>query len=262
MIDYFRAVKLSEKFGVPIETIEKDFLIEFMLHYIADNNYLCSELIFRGGTALKKIYFPDYRFSEDLDFVIKSRNGLKKVKCKITELIQEANKFPVELDINKSSEYKKDRIQIFLNYNLIDEIKAVKLLKMDFNADTLIPAYKVRPVMFTYDEINGTRGIKTYNPESFACDKIGRILDVVNEPRDIYDLWYLLKQEKISTEKVNVEYKLKYSYKIIKVNLIEQITRDVYRMNWENRLKHQVRNLPDYDKVIDDLKGIISSSFV
>lgn len=27
-------------------------------------------MIFKGGTALKKVYFEDYRFSEDLDFTL------------------------------------------------------------------------------------------------------------------------------------------------------------------------------------------------
>jgi len=31
---------------------------------------LRDRLFFKGGTALKKCYFPDYRFSEDLDFTL------------------------------------------------------------------------------------------------------------------------------------------------------------------------------------------------
>jgi len=38
--------------------------------YFSKYNFLCENLVFRGGTALKKIYFPEFRFSEDLDFVV------------------------------------------------------------------------------------------------------------------------------------------------------------------------------------------------
>ena len=31
---------------------------------------LRDKLAFKGGTALKRAYYPDYRFSEDLDFTL------------------------------------------------------------------------------------------------------------------------------------------------------------------------------------------------
>jgi uncharacterized protein len=34
------------------------------------DSLLRSLLAFKGGTAIKKIYFPDYRYSEDLDFTL------------------------------------------------------------------------------------------------------------------------------------------------------------------------------------------------
>ena len=48
--------------------IEKDYALSYILVGIAKQSELAQSLIFKGGTALKKIYFGDYRFSEDLDF--------------------------------------------------------------------------------------------------------------------------------------------------------------------------------------------------
>ena len=39
---------------------------------------LGSEWVFKGGTCLKKCYFETYRFSEDLDFTIKSPDHLEE----------------------------------------------------------------------------------------------------------------------------------------------------------------------------------------
>src|SRR5690242_3585653 len=40
-------------------------------YYMASKNELLSKiLVFKGGTVLKKTYFEDYRFSEDLDFTL------------------------------------------------------------------------------------------------------------------------------------------------------------------------------------------------
>ncbi|GAI08967.1 unnamed protein product [marine sediment metagenome] len=52
---------------IPIKTLEKDYVLSWILIGIAKSK-ICDMLSFKGGTALKKFYFPDYRFSEDLDF--------------------------------------------------------------------------------------------------------------------------------------------------------------------------------------------------
>jgi len=59
--------RVAGRFGVPPEVIEKDYLLSYLLAGIAAVPDLAG-LRFKGGTALKKMYFGDYRFSEDLDF--------------------------------------------------------------------------------------------------------------------------------------------------------------------------------------------------
>ena len=48
--------------------IEQDYVLSWVLYGIAYTPELQSTLAFKGGTALKKMYFGDYRFSQDLDF--------------------------------------------------------------------------------------------------------------------------------------------------------------------------------------------------
>jgi len=74
MIDFFQAQRLSLKYSVSPEIIEKDYFIELILFYFSQDTFLHDNIVFRGGTALKKIYFPEYRFSEDLDFVISKKD--------------------------------------------------------------------------------------------------------------------------------------------------------------------------------------------
>ena len=58
----------ARRLGVGVEVILKDYAIGHVLGAIAAEPRLAGTLIFKGGTALKKLYFGDYRFSEDLDF--------------------------------------------------------------------------------------------------------------------------------------------------------------------------------------------------
>ena len=53
---------------MPWEALERDYLLSWVLAGISRTEDLRKTLVFKGGTALKKCYFGDYRFSEDLDF--------------------------------------------------------------------------------------------------------------------------------------------------------------------------------------------------
>lgn len=49
------------------DVLERDYCLAWFLWGLAESA-LKPILAFKGGTALKRCYFGDYRFSEDLDF--------------------------------------------------------------------------------------------------------------------------------------------------------------------------------------------------
>jgi predicted nucleotidyltransferase component of viral defense system len=51
---------------VPPDTVDKDYVLGHFLSVFA--SHYQNELIFKGGTCLRKCYIEGYRFSEDLDF--------------------------------------------------------------------------------------------------------------------------------------------------------------------------------------------------
>ena len=56
--------------GVRDLQIEKDYVLSWVLRGIALHARLSAIMVFKGGTVLKKVYFENYRFSEDLDFTL------------------------------------------------------------------------------------------------------------------------------------------------------------------------------------------------
>jgi len=257
MISYTQIQKLSSMEGVPEEIIEKDYLIELILYYLSKDKYLKERFIFRGGTALKKIYFKDYRFSEDLDFLVQFAEKLKEIENKLNNLLEKINSdFPFQLGIGENSKREKDRNQIFITYNIVEEIRIIKELKVDIIKDNSIPTSRDKKILFTHQDFKENRFLRTYVLESIASDKIGRILDVINEPRDIYDLWYLLKHD-IDAKSIEKEFKNKYGYNIVVSNLLKEIYKEEYRRTWHTRLEKQIRNLPAYDKVANELEYLI-----
>jgi predicted nucleotidyltransferase component of viral defense system len=86
--------------------IEKDYVLSWLLWGIAQSTLLYENLIFKGGTVLKKAYFEDYRFSEDLDFTLINSaladDQIMEAFRQILELVSEESGMPFNIsEINK-----------------------------------------------------------------------------------------------------------------------------------------------------------------
>src|SRR5690554_5721918 len=98
--------------------IEKDYILSWILFGIANNDLLSTVLVFKGGTVLKKTYFQDYRFSEDLDFT------LLEEKTTNEELFQEFEKVyafvkeeaNITLQFGESNTHSSGSLAFYVNY--------------------------------------------------------------------------------------------------------------------------------------------------
>lgn len=52
------------------QQVEKDYVLSWIMKGVSQHDSLSKMIVFKGGTVLKKIYFEDYRYSEDLDFTL------------------------------------------------------------------------------------------------------------------------------------------------------------------------------------------------
>lgn len=64
----------SVEWKVPPDTVDKDWVLGHFLSAFYSIDEHKEKLVFKGGTALRKCYFPNYRFSEDLDFTSLTTN--------------------------------------------------------------------------------------------------------------------------------------------------------------------------------------------
>lgn len=68
MITDARVRTLARQDGVTAGLAEKNYVNSWVLYALYTDSF-DDALVFKGGTALSKLYFPDvWRFSEDLDF--------------------------------------------------------------------------------------------------------------------------------------------------------------------------------------------------
>ena len=130
--------KLAHRLGSGDKTIEKDYVLTWVLLAMAESS-LREWLVFKGGTAIKRMFVPDYRFSEDLDFTLlepgRTNTELQTaVEGLFPWLAREAN---LTLAIEKVEVHPSTgNPTIYLNY--VGPLQAAltsRFLKVDFSRD-------------------------------------------------------------------------------------------------------------------------------
>lgn len=262
--------KTAAKAGVREQTIEKDYVLSWLLLCLPDVKLLKDNFIFKGGTALRKIYFPDWRYSEDLDFTLKEPASQSKITEALSSLCGSVNrKSGIALN---PAETQQDEMQktgslvTYLSYvGPMQRTSAPRKLKLDMTLDekVIVPPVR-RKIHAEYaDQKNVKREILVYPLEELCAEKMRSILQR-REPRDLYDVWKILKQdEELDASVVKNIFLQKCRYKNIKFkNVNDFFTASrlaVLKNLWDKRLAAQLKNLPAFEQVIRETKRLLKS---
>ena len=94
--------KKANKERVRDTQIEKDYILTWILTGVAANGVLSKALAFKGGTVLKKFYFKDYRYSEDLDFTLVddsiSNEAIQDAFKEVFQYVREEANIPLAME--------------------------------------------------------------------------------------------------------------------------------------------------------------------
>ena len=63
-----------------------DYALGWFLAGLLRQPYVAERLLFKGGTCLRKCYFSDYRFSEDLDFTLRRSLDVSGLQAAVEEV--------------------------------------------------------------------------------------------------------------------------------------------------------------------------------
>lgn len=210
MILRHEIAEYAKEWGIPPDTVDKDYVLGHFLSSFYD--HYGDELIFKGGTCLRKCYFPDYRFSEDLDFSsVDNKFELRKadlisicaqLKDKTRIQFHPENIIPlVSRDIFKGYQVK---IKYWgANHSRHDEppskIKWTTKIKLEISTDELcVQPFENKKIIHQYsDRLPGTNKITCYSIDEIISEKLRSLVQrSYSAPRDIYDLYHLTKDHK------------------------------------------------------------------
>ncbi|MBN1925556.1 MAG: nucleotidyl transferase AbiEii/AbiGii toxin family protein [Prolixibacteraceae bacterium] len=178
------------------EQIEQDLVICRALVEIFSNEFLAENLVFRGGTALHKLYLqPQPRYSEDIDLVQKKAGPIKEIivqlqKCMLflgePTIKQKANNNTLVYRFNSES-VTPVSLRLKIEINCREHFSVLGYTTKDFGVNT--------------GWFKGSCNIQTYQLEEMIGTKV-RALYQRRKGRDLYDLYKAMTLANLNIEQV------------------------------------------------------------
>src|SRR5579885_419993 len=184
LMDDNRLRRLASREKIPLGTLEKDYAITNLLSIISAFPKLDS-MVFKGGTALKKIHFKNFRFSEDLDFTC-----MQDVSEEFVDFINSKMKaLDVKFTEITDDERKPNSFKFKVKYAQFNGVTAGVRVDLSLREDVMLDAI-TKPVLHFYDTIPNVFEIPTMDLEEIMAEKI-RAIVYTRHPRHLHDVWYL-----------------------------------------------------------------------
>ncbi|MDR2584728.1 MAG: nucleotidyl transferase AbiEii/AbiGii toxin family protein [Prevotellaceae bacterium] len=262
MIEQKEINRIASQNRVSDRQIEKDYVISWLLFAISKNERLYNALVFKGGTVLKKAYFEDYRFSEDLDFTLFDNTVSNEFVFlsfnNLFEYIKEEANIDMRIDPSKWKIHESGSPQFYIDYVAsLQGSMGSRDLKIDITrGEVLETKSETKAIFRTYSDLNEVYYLQCYSLAEILIEKMIALMSRT-EPRDLYDFWYLTEIERINVVDFLIEFRNKAFHKKQDPNkFIEKVLSKeaAFKRDWEKKLASQIHDLPKYEEVFRGAK--------
>ena len=248
MIDRRELLARSRARNLPLQVIEKDYVLGWALFGISQ----ATDLVFKGGTALAKVYFAEtWRLSEDLDFVTVA-GSLEAVGDMVETALERASgDSGLELTI-VSRHANPGYLQLKVRYT---GPLGRNWLKVDVTPEAPLAAVQAFPLSQIYSDYPEFL-VRTESLEEIMAEKL-RALVERKKVRDYYDVWRMTQLDLDHTE-ARLLFHRKLAVKRIASTGVDAIFPSDLEATlsdyWERELGRLVRPVPDMREVLTALR--------
>jgi predicted nucleotidyltransferase component of viral defense system len=219
------------------EQVEQDLIVSRALVAIFSDDFLSSQLAFRGGTALHKLYLtPQRRYSEDIDLVQINPGPIKSILMRLGEV----------LDFLPGKVVKQKRYSNTMLFRMESEIPPIVpiRLKIEINCFEHFNELGLLKVPFSVENswFTGSCELTTYHLEELLGTKL-RALYQRKKGRDLFDLYKAITDKVVDTELLLRCYNRYMDFSVAKSPTYKQ-----FIMNMDDKMKN-----PEFLGDIDNL---------
>jgi len=281
---YHRLQEARRRLGVPWEIIERDYLLSWILAGISCSASLRGTLAFKGGTALKKCFFGEYGFSEDLDFSALDRapraEALEEAlrACCQSTMAMLDEVAPVQIVRSRYTETQphpqgQEAYTIRCRFPWHREPYTRVKIEITFDKPILKPV-QLRNILHNYEEPLDAK-VQTYALEEMVAEKLRAILQHIqrlkqrgwsrSRARDYYDLWRIMDKYSGELDLSGFVTFLREKCAARDVgfdgpgSFFEESMMSYVSRTWEQWLGQLVPDLTPYETVIEELRPRIEA---
>lgn len=274
-------IQKSTEWQVPPDTVDKDYVLGHFLSVFIDLPEHKNKLVFKGGTALRKCYFSDYRFSEDLDFTSidpnykLTRSILNQIKERIeqeTGILLHIQKIIPLKHKNKLTGYQAKIKYWGANHSKNQEppphARWTSAIKVEITLfETLVFEPVVSKINHPYsDDLIGLKEISCYILKEVVSEKLRALIQrSYTAPRDLYDIYMLLPEfNDADWSEIKTAFLKKMQFKNKDYEGINQLINEDniihVKKAWERSLTHQIpkEQLPDFEALIKKITQVLN----
>lgn len=170
--------------------VEQDLIISRALVCLYEDAVIRDKLVFRGGTALNKLFMKlPSRYSEDIDLVQRRAEPIGPVIDAMRGALESWLGSPKRKMSARS-------VKLIYKYEGVDG--AASKLKIEINTTEHFQVLPLQVMPFSVDSewFAGESAVVTYALEELMATKL-RALYQRRKSRDLFDMWYVCRQGKV-----------------------------------------------------------------
>jgi len=250
MITDARVRTLARHDGVTAGLAEKNYVNAWILYALYTGPF-DDTVVFKGGTALSKLYFPDiWRFSEDLDFTVTEPmpDVADDIGDALTD-IEPASGISFERTSVHDAGDPVEYVQIKVQYDAVLGQRNTTDLDITFNE---VLAFPVQIHEHSYEDIP-TFTVPAYSVEEIFVEKLRSIYQRARA-RDYYDIYRLLQQEAFDDQVISTALQEKAAAHNVDIDLANGLPEDdieAVRAYWDKALDRLVTDHIPFDDVVE-----------
>jgi hypothetical protein len=244
---------------IPESVLERDYCLAWFLVGLS-RTPLRERLAFKGGTALKRCYFGDYRFSEDLDFTLIADVPFEVIRQELEPVFAEVGRAgAVTIRFaHEDRQAHQNSHTFYLSYEgPLPATARPKEVKVDITIkEEIVFPLESQRVLRAYPEYHDLpedAEVLAYSLGEIAAEKVVALLDAArNEPRDLFDIWFLTSDGHVDLRDLIHAIEKKWEFRGKKPadacgSLESKEAR--YKKLWDMRLAAQMAELPEFAEV-------------
>ncbi len=249
LIDRRELLEKARQRQLNLQIVEKDYVLGWLLFGLKD----IDDLVFKGGTALSKIYFPKtWRLSEDLDFAFTGDDFTEIIDAMSGILDKISRESAIKFRI-KSKFSNPLYLQLKIGY---DAVIGKNWIKIDATKETVLDKIERKKLNKSYSDYP-VFSTNTESVEEIFSEKIRSLIERT-KCRDYFDVWKLCSTN-FDKRKLKKLFREKCEIKEIQFSGIDQMfpedIEDILFPYWKQELGRLLNPLPDLATVLDELKA-------